>query len=519
MKNLRQIYYFASWTLALKSFLLLVPLIAFFTLLNNHLLLTPTISYAYHPGKVARVISPDDPATILRTANPALRWKLTTDTLPFQVTVPRAVEGIRVRGQLQRGTQPAVWLKAEGTKDADMYSLVSSAFLDSLDWAHVTDGKTTLWMRAKSDSSETVIEGTGKEKKETTRTWTKDIQQFASVKEFHDNPPDNNLVATLGYDRLGLMSLSKVELPNEGISLPQIFRGGHQFYVYSKGGELKLSFDKIDRNRKKDADTMTVRIARADELTARRPTWLTTLRIKDDGNVGGNGPKGDPQKVELNIPNTESGAYLVDIVTSEDVLITNLSSSSPMLSFIGRVFLAEGPAYGEKDFRTAKFLTNGSTVTMAAAHEQGKQDVTIANKKYSLKGVNVDIQATGLRGITSFDLDRPDIKISSDGLLSITPAKIFPTAGTHPLDLSAPNLDAVDYVLAAYVPSTKKTISFDETFTWTELNLQGKRLAFSLEMPGLQASSATVALKELKATLIRGPFPWGKIASRLGGLF
>lgn len=519
MKILRRLTYFISWTLALKVLLVLVPTLAFFGLLNNHLLLTPTASYTYNPGQAARVISPKEPATILQTANPALRWKLTTDTLPFQVSVPRAVEGVRIRGKLQPGTQPVVWLKAEGAKDADMFSLVSSTFLDSLDWKHVSDGTMTLWMRDKRTTTETVTEGEGKNKKESTRTWTKDVPQYPSIQAFKQSPPDLSSVATLGFDRLSFMNLDQVELPSEGITLPQIFRGGHQFYVYSKGGELKLTFDKIDRNRKKDADTLTIRIARTDKLTARRPAWLKTLRIKDDGNVGGNGPKGDSQKVELKIPNTEPGAYFVDISTSEDVLFTNLASSSPMLAFTGRVFLAEGPAYGEKEFRVAKFLTNGSTVTMAPAHEQGKQEVMIANKKYSLKGVNVDVQVENLQGITSFDIGRPDIKISSDGLLTIDPAKIFPSAGTQPLDLTAPNIDQVDYILAAYIPSVEKDITFDETFSWSELQLQGKRLSFALEMPGLQASGATLALRELKATLIRGPFPWGKIASRIGGLF
>lgn len=507
-----------SWTLTLKSLLVLVSLFAFFSLLNNHLLLTPSLTYPYHPGATARVISPDEPATILRTADPNLRWKLTTDTLPFQVTVPRAIERIRVRGELQPGSQPVVWLRAAGAQDVDMTTLVSSSFLDTLEWPHVTDGTMTLWMRDKRVTTETKTEGTGANKKETTSTWEKNVRQYTSVDEFTTDPPDLGVVATTGLNRLALASMNGVDLPAEGVTWPQIFRGSHQFYVYAPGGELKIAFDKVDRNRGNDADPLTVRIARADELDTRRSSWIKTLRVKDDGNSKGNGPTGDPQRVELVIPDAKAGAYFVDIVTSEDVVLTNLTSSSAMVSFIGRVFLAEGPAYGEKYFRPLTLLTNGTRLTMAAAHEQGKQDVMIAGKKYALKGINVEVVASELNGITSLQIGRPDVKISSDGLITIAPAKIFPSTGARPLDLSTtPNLDDVDYVFVAYQPNTKKTITFDETYAWSELELKGKRLSFVLEAPGLQTTGSTLALSELKATLIRGPFPWNKVWDKTVG--
>ncbi len=498
--------------------LILIPVAGFFSLLNNHLIFTPTLTYTYHPGRSARVISPDEPATILRTADPKLRWRLTTDTLPFRVTVPRAIEGIRLHGELQPGSQPTVWLRAAGASGSDIITLISSSFLDTLDWKKVGDGTMTLWMRDKREITETITEGTGKNKKETSKKWTKDIRQYSSIDEFRNDSPDLEAIATLGIDRLALTNPNSIDSSLGGVALPQIFRGSHQFYVYARDGELKISFDKTDRNRKKDSDTLTVRIARASQLTARQPTWLKTVRVKDDGITGGDGPKGNPQRVEISVPGAKPGTYYVEIETSEDVLFSNLTSSSATLSFVGRVFLAEGSAYGEKGFRQLTLLTNGTQISLAAAHEQGKQDVTIAGKKYALKNPNVDVTAGNLHGITSFILDRPDVKLSSDGLVTIAPAKIFNSAGTHPIDLSnTPKLDSIDYVFADYQPNTKKTITLDETYAWLELELKGKRLSFILDMPGLQASGATLALKELKATLIRGPFPWDKVWDKTFG--
>ncbi|GEM_PF-2083562 len=503
--------------LGLKIILILVPVVGFFVLLNHHLLISPTLTYSYRPGHTIRVISPTSLATLIQSADPILHWRLTTDTFPFQVTVPRAIEKIRVHGELQPGSQTLVYLSAAGAKGTQLRTLVSSTFLDTLAWKYVTDGTATLWMRDKRMTTEKKIEGTGKNKKEVTSTWEKDIKQYPSVSAFKSNPPDLNTVATLGFDRFALIAFSDAK-PDEGaITLPQVFRGSHQFYVYATGTELKISFDKIDRNRKNDSDPLTVRVVRAEDISSRNQAWLKTIKVKDDGITGGSGPKGKPQPVEITLPTPRPGAYLVQIETSEDVLFTNLSSSARRLSFQGRVFIAEGPAYGEKDFRPLTLITNGSKLTFAPAHEQGKQDIFIAGKKYALKGVNVEVAVSGLKGITSTVINKPDIKITGDGLTTIAPAEIMPSVSPHPLDLSVPpNLDEIDYVLAEYQPRISKTITLDETYGWSELELKGKRFSFSLEMPGLKAADATLGMKELRATLIRGPIPWGKVWQKLG---
>lgn len=504
----------SAWVWGLKTVLILIPVLGFFVLLNHHLLITPTLTYLYRPGHTVRVISPTAPTSLIQSADPALRWRIATDTFPFQVTVPRAIDRIRVRGEFQPGSQSVMYLSATGANGSQLRTLVSSTFLDTLAWKHVTDGTTTLWMRDKRMTTEKAIEGTGKNQKEVTSTWEKNVKQFSSIRDFRSNPPDLNTVATLDYDRYALAAFTDAT-PDEGmITLPQVFRGSHQFYVYATGTELKLGFNKIDRNRKNDADPLIVRITRAEDISSRHQARLKTIRIKDDGITGGNGPKGKAQKVEISLPTPRPGAYLVEIETSEDVLFTDLTSSARRLSFTGRVFIAEGPAYGEKDFRPLTLITDGSTLTFAPAHEQGKQDIFIAGKKYV---VHSDVEVKDLKGVTSTVVNKPDIKITGNGLITIAPAEIIPSVSPHPLDLSGtPDLDQIDYVLAEYQPRTGQQIAFDETYGWSELELQGRRFNFSLEMPGIKAADATLGMKELRATLIRGPIPWGKVWQKLG---
>lgn len=500
------------WLAFSKGVIILVPVTALFLLLNHHLLVSTRVSYRYLPGKVARVISPKEPTTIIETADPAMRWRLTTDSLPFQVTVPRAVEKIRIRGRLAPGSQSVVWLKADGAKDADMQTLVSSSFLDALPWKRVTDGVMSLWMR---DQAVSAVDQT---KDAADESWKKNIRQYTSLSDFIVDPPDLSTVAATGVDRFALATSGDVRLATGGITLSNIFRGSHQFYVYANQAELKLTLEKTDRNRKKDSDTMVIHVARADELTARQPRWIDTIRVPDDGNEGANGPKGKTQLVEMTIPTPTPGTYFFDIQTTEDVTFTKLTSSSAMLSFANRVFLAEGPAYGEKEFRPVTVLTNGSLLSLAPAHEQGKQEVTVRGTKLALVAIGEQATASSLSGITSFTVARPDVKISSDGLIALAPAQIFPTAGSRSLTLgSEPNLEGINYIYAPYQPRSAGPITFDEEYAWSALDVKGKKVTFALEFPQLVSTTATIGLEQLETTLIRGPLSWQRAWQKITG--
>ncbi|MEK7537373.1 MAG: hypothetical protein AAB619_00160, partial [Patescibacteria group bacterium] len=340
-----------------KVVMVIVPLALLADLINQSIFITPTLSYMYRPGRATRAVSPTAPTTLIRTADAKLRWRVTTDNFPFKVIIPRLIEAVRVRVRLQPGTQSYIALNAKAKTDGDYSTIVSSAALDNLDWKHVSDGTMTLWMRDKRVSEEKIVTGTGKKAKTKTVTTERTLKQYASINDFRSAPPDLNTVATAGYDRLAFASIPNYRPSSSPITLNHTFRGSHQFYVYAANENLRLSFDKIDLNRQPGADTLTVRVARADQLTSDSRRWLKTVTVADDGHTGPKGPRGAAQRVELTLPMVTAGTYFVEIATSEDVMFTNLTSAQRHLAFAGRVFLAEGPAYGEPSFQPVQLVT------------------------------------------------------------------------------------------------------------------------------------------------------------------
>ena len=504
---------------AVKVIMVIVPLALLADLINQSIFITPTLSYMYRPGRATRAVSPTAPTTLIRTADAKLRWRVTTDNFPFKVIIPRLIEAVRVRVRLQPGTQSYIALNAKAKTDGDYSTIVSSAALDNLDWKHVSDGTMTLWMRDKRVSEEKIVTGTGKKAKTKTVTTERTLKQYASINDFRSAPPDLNTVATAGYDRLALASIPNYQPRSSPITLNRTFRGNHQLYVYAANEDLRLAFDKIDLNRQAGADTMTVQVARADQLTNDSRTWLKTITVADDGNAGPKGPRGAAQRVDLAIKNVPAGTYLVDITATEDVVFNNLTSAQHNLAFNGRVFLAEGPAYGEPSFQPVQLVTSGSSLSFAANHDQGKQTLTVAGKKFNLKELKVNQTASGLSGPTAFEIAKGDATVLSDGLIAIAPAELIPD-GVHPVDVAgAPDLTPYDYIIAKYQPrpaGDKKDIVVDRTYNLNDLGLATKTLTFSIASPGLKASDAQLGLRDIRVTLIRGPFPWNKIWQKLG---
>ena len=143
MKNI-----FSPFEIIKASFILL-PVIFFAVLINHHIVITPHLSYAYRPGQKPKIIVPERLPSIVRTADPDVGWKITSETFPFSVRFPRVLASIRIQTKLRNINQPLITFTAKGKEAAgDMQTIVHSTVLQNLDWKKVSDGQRTLWMRA-----------------------------------------------------------------------------------------------------------------------------------------------------------------------------------------------------------------------------------------------------------------------------------------------------------------------------------------------------------------------------------
>lgn len=505
------------WLLVAKVVLVSIPVMMFMSLLNNNLFITKFLQYTYHPGHIGRAVAPTTPSELLKTADPKLPWRITVDNFRFNVTIPRLIEKVRVRVRLDSGSQPYVALNVAGAKGADTSTIIRAQALDTLNWKHVSSGKLTLWMRDKHISEQKIIEGSGKNTKTKTVTSERPVTQFNSIEAFRAEPPDMNTVGLVGVDRMTFAKVQNYQPSTRSFNIGHTLRGSHQLYVYAANETFKLSFDKVDLNHSTGTDGVTVRIARVDKLTTSGRTWLKTVKVGDDGVSGKAGPRGKVQPVTVEIPDAAPGVYFIDISTSEDVLLTNFISHQRYLAFNSRVFIAEGPAYAEPKFTPVVMQTNGAAVTLAANHDQGRQDVTVAEKKIAVQDVKVNHVVSDLTGTTTLNIPKGDIIVTSDGVLTFNDFSLLPD-GARGADIttSSPDLAAFDYILADYLPRQDNKLEVDQTYQLSDLDLKGKTISFSVNSPGLQTSNATLGLKDIRVTLMRGPFPWDKVWKKVG---
>ncbi|MBI5467359.1 MAG: hypothetical protein HY975_04080 [Candidatus Kerfeldbacteria bacterium] len=480
-----------------KTLIVLLAASAFFRLLNDHALLWPTATYTYHPGERGRVISPAQPTSLVKTADANIVWKLTRDAFPFTVVTPYALKDIRIRATLHLGTQSTVYMTAQGQAGGTLSTLVRSRYLDTLEWPHVTDGTTTVWMRPPTASHA--------------------VSAYRSVADFRAAPPSPHTIGVVGLDRLAYASIRDYQPETTTQAFGHTFRGTHELYVYAANETLHLTFDKADLNREVGADQALVRVARADTMTSAGTTWLKTVRVSDDGNTTGNGKPGVSQPVVVEIPKAAPGVYHVEIITTGDVLLKHLQTRQRYSAFTGTVVLAEGPTYGTP-FTPTTIMTEGQRVGLAPVHEQAKQTVTVAGKNLKLTQVKVEQEVKNLKGVTTVTIPKDDVTVTGDGLLVFDGFRLLPDTA-RALDINVtPNTAGIDYIVARYTLHSGDVVHVDQTYPFDELRLQGKSAQFSLIAPGVQ-SGGTIGLTNLRATLHRGAFPWAKISEKVKSLF
>lgn len=511
-----------------KLLIAALPVGLFLWLLDNHLALTPRLSYKYAPDRAPRIVKPVVASTLLRTADKDIRWRLSTDSFLFTVRIPRLIQALRVQVNLVPGNQQAVFLAPTAKPNRPVGALLAdSNFLNTLGWRTVSGDGLTLWQREKRTEQTVIPDTSPRAKKKATKTVTveRPVKHYTSPADFMAGVPEPARTAVVGMDPLSVTKISDYRPSKQPLSFKHTLRGSHDFYVYVENEDLRLTFDKVDLNRVRGKSSLTVSVVKIDQIRDRGFSWLKTVTVGDDGMTDGRGTLGRAQLVDLRVAGVPAGLYLVRISASEDVLLKNLVSYQRAIS-TQRLFLADGPAYGRESlyFTPVSLMSNGSELTLSAIHDFGKQEVMVDGKKNRLTVVRQPQTLTALAGTIPVSFANGDIVISTDGFLSVAGAELIPNRRMTLIDVTAnPNLDHFDYVLTDYTPRrVGQPINIDQTYPVDDLQLSGtdgKLLTFRIETPGLRQNDYRLGLDSIRATLIRGPFPWKKISMKLNIAF
>jgi len=480
-----------------KIGLALIPILIFLFLVNKNYFLTPKLHFSYKPGGRVGAVKPTDLSVLVHTADRVNPWQITAESFPFAVTFPRAAREVEVRVRLNPSSQKYVTLAATG-KNGEVFSkILSSLFLDTLDWNRITNGKISIWIRSENGGS------------------AQAIRQYSSIAEFQADPPDLKKVTTVGIDPLAFTTIPDYQKAKAPVTLEHSFRGSHQMLVYASNETLHFSFEKVDLNRQKGPDRLLVRVASVRELDDSVTKTIKTLTVKDDGDEQANGKPGPAQKVEISIPNIQTGMYRITITASEDVIFRKVLSAQHTLSFNGNVWFADGPAYGENSFTPLTLRTNGTNLSFNASHSQGKQELFIKDRKYAIQNVKEKVRLEGVGGISSITVAKGDGVFASEGLTAVAPALLLSSPVAQSLNLAAsPSAAGYDYIVANYQPRENPSSSARATYKFSDLSITGKDLNFSIEAPDVRTNHVTLGLQDIQVTLTRGPLPWKSIWQR-----
>lgn len=334
---------------------------------------------------------------------------------------------------------------------------------------------------------------------------------FKSIAEFlndqaSNNPTDNLLLYNVNSDilqaRLDSGSLKKQTTTT---TFPYSLRGSHQFYVYLDNSKLELSGEFYDLNENKDLDDLEIILFDGSKQVA-------NLKIIDDRaeqELSAN--QSLAKKFDFIQFNLNPALYKIEIRSSDDIVVQNLSVNSNYLSFINKIWpisTTEINLITDANYLQIKSLSPLSYQTLGFGEE--KVAVSEIYKQYEVQNNNQDKK----------------IALEHGGLI-LENSGVFSTEAENMLNPNYPQLDRftfqnknIEYILANYKSAELLDDAWQRSvvsFKASDLYRENGHYNLILSIPGLKLNEGAGGLMEIKDIKIKyyGPSLWQKLKSIL----
>lgn len=333
--------------------------------------------------------------------------------------------------------------------------------------------------------------------------WQKD-KTFENFKQFINDPPVGKLTASYNFDPTDLYKLTLASHPsseNHQVIINKLLRGSHSFFVKVDNNELNLTIEKQDRNGYAGQDEMQIEILKGNKK-------IFTKKIPDDGIEDASNLKLSPQKENINIKNIESGIYLVKLIDKTpnyDININNIKVNQSKISFLPPILIIdEDPVNLWTDCDLIKVYTSHKTSFQTILIDnKDNLDIKEVNKIYTNK-LNEDSATSSASVLHSLQLPKNDLSIDGDGVFSFSKEAFFDPGIIKMVDLDkVKNTDDIDYIIADYT-KVKKNGEWNTAqvyFNPKTIKINGDKLYFSLESPGLAEKNGEITIDSLEVTV------------------
>jgi hypothetical protein len=333
------------------------------------------------------------------------------------------------------------------------------------------------------------------------------VPKYNSVKDFVENPPQNNIVGVTNYTNLKILqpdtSLPDYSPSSTGTTIDVPLRGRITMYAYLKNEPFKISFNKRDLNWYADPDTTKISVYKGKEV-------VFTATLDDDGNTSNNQKAGAIQTVTIKNPGPglpEAGVYKITIDSPGDSLITSISTSLHKLAFQGPLYVADNhEIYGGivKKTQPTVLTTGAQGLNFRSDHGQSGT-ITVGQQSINMTKLGLVYSATNTSSTTSINIPGSDTIINGSGYFAFSPEQYFAPTPYRILPINSINdIALADYIITDYPGAPKRQgewLVAERNYNIRDAVIIKGQLGWLISIPGLKDNQHKVEYKQIEMTL------------------
>jgi hypothetical protein len=313
----------------------------------------------------------------------------------------------------------------------------------------------------------------------------------------------------------------KILIKKDILNIPFAIQGDQQMFIYSFGEEINLNFDFIDINENSGKDEFEIKVYYNNQV-------IKEEKFSDDGNILDNEKKSELKHINFFTGYLSAGAYKIEIMANNDIVISNFLSNTNNLVFINKINLAADENQNSNNGnKNIEIYTNGNFLKVVTVHPEAIQEIVVGNKndgEESEKEKKFSIEKTYIQnyfpfvdlknGIKKVNLETGGILLANNDLFFVAGANFFDPRIKTINFLAEEDLEEINYIIAKYEPVKRKddwTISkanFSLDQVWQEENKYN--ILLSIQGINQKKDEDILEIDNIKVTF-KGTSLWKKI--------
>ncbi|MBI4135520.1 hypothetical protein HY477_02185 [Candidatus Uhrbacteria bacterium] len=357
-------------------------------------------------------------------------WRLKETPVYFAVDAPRKFDQAEIAVEF-RGDVPIIFGGVVKRLDPWVVEqrVLYHKYLEELAWPRVEEEGYILWQRE---------------------------ARYGSVKEFMDNPPAVEEVATVDVSQ-AMKTLKHENIKALGFRYDVSLRGPQDIYLYTADEDIEVKFLFHDVNRHDGKDVVDVQLSQAGEVIKRET-------LEDDGIEWGTGEASSPREFTIYHTPPQPGVYRLTVRTTDDIFIRRVETSPGKMVWKNTLYLGDEVGYREGSARPVTVYSNGQGYAVRTPHPEGVQKVEFTeaqplglmsqglslelaehNKQYTIQ---MPREIAGK--VLAIRVPKRDAVLTTEGFFALSQEAFFlPEPISYMSDLDLDRL-GINYVLASY---------------------------------------------------------------------